>query len=227
MQELEVVNWKLKYEELPPCEIKLLPSSEQVPKWELKHWPNDLKYAFLGTDENFPMVISSELDSLQECKLLNVLSKHKGVIGRNMANIRGLSPLVCTHRIYLKDNDKPSREIKQILEKTVNPNRKDWPLRLNDALWVYHTAYKNILCMSPYRLVYGKACNLPMELEHKSYWAIKMFNFNLDKTSSLRKLQLNELEEIWCDAYENYRISKERMKVFHDKQNLRKSFEPS
>ena len=54
-----------------------------------------------------------------------------------------------------------------------------------------------------------------------------MFNFNLDKDSSLRKLQLNELEEIWCDAYENYRISKERMKVFHDKQILRKFFEPS
>ena len=54
-----------------------------------------------------------------------------------------------------------------------------------------------------------------------------MFNFNLDKASSLRKLQLNELEEIWRDAYENSRISKERMKVFHDKQNLRKSFEPS
>ena len=54
-----------------------------------------------------------------------------------------------------------------------------------------------------------------------------MFNFNLDKTSSLRKLQLNELEEIRRDAYENSRISKERMKVFHDKQILRKSFEPS
>ena len=56
------------------------------------------------------MVISLELDSLQECKLLNVLSKHKGVIGRNMASIKGLSPFVCTHRIYLKDNDKqPSK----------------------------------------------------------------------------------------------------------------------
>ena len=54
-----------------------------------------------------------------------------------------------------------------------------------------------------------------------------MFNFNLDKASSLRKLQLNELEEIWRDAYENSRISKERMKVFHDKQILRKSFETS
>ena len=133
-QELEASNWKLKYEELPPCEIKLFSSSEQVPKWKLKPSPNDLKYAFLGTNETFPLVISSELDSLQECKLLNVLSKHKGVIGRNMADIKGLSPLVCTHRIYLKDNDKPSRQTKPILEKTVNPNRKDWSLRLNDAL---------------------------------------------------------------------------------------------
>ena len=81
--------------------------------------------------------------------------------------------------------------------------------------------------MSPYRLVYDKACHLPMELEHKSHLAIKMFNFNLDKASSLRKLQLNELEEIWRDAYENSRISKELMKVFHDKKILRKSFEPS
>ena len=100
----------------------------------MKPWPNDLKYAFLGTNKTFPMVIFSKLDSLQECKLLNVLSKHKGVIGRNMANIKGLSPLVCTHRIYLKDNEKTSRETKQILEKTVNPNRKDWSLRLNNAV---------------------------------------------------------------------------------------------
>ena len=78
--------------------------------------------------------------------------------------------------------------------------------------------------MSPYRVVYGKPCHLPVELEHKSYWTIKMFNFNLDKASSLRKFQLNELEEIWHDAYQNSMISKERMKIFHDKQIFKEIF---
>ncbi|GJS49194.1 reverse transcriptase domain-containing protein [Tanacetum coccineum] len=109
-----------------------------------------------------------------------------------------------------------NRGLKRILERTVGENRASWSDKLDDALWAFRTAYKTPIGCTPYKLVYGKACHLPVELEHKAYWALKHANFDLKTAGDHRKLQLNELSELRDQAYENSLIYKEKTKKLHD-----------
>nr|GFB74718.1 reverse transcriptase domain-containing protein [Tanacetum cinerariifolium] len=109
-----------------------------------------------------------------------------------------------------------NRGLKRILERTIGQHRASWLDKLDDALWAFRTAYKTPIGCTPYKLVYGKACHHPIELEHKAYWALKQTNFNLSVTSDHRKIQLTKLNELCDHAYENSLIYKEKTKRIHD-----------
>ncbi|GJT18609.1 reverse transcriptase domain-containing protein [Tanacetum coccineum] len=109
-----------------------------------------------------------------------------------------------------------NRGLKRILERTVGENHASWSDKLDDALWAFRTAYKTPIRCTPYKLVYGKACHLPIELEHKAYWALKHTNFDIKTAGDHKKVQLNELNELRDHAYENSLIYKEKTKRIHD-----------
>nr|GFC08384.1 reverse transcriptase domain-containing protein [Tanacetum cinerariifolium] len=95
-------------------------------------------------------------------------------------------------------------------------NRGSWSDKLGDALWEFRIAYKNPIGCTPYKLVYEKACHLLVELEYKSYWALKHANFDLKTAGDHKKIQINELNELRDQAYENSLIYKEKTKRIHD-----------
>ncbi|GJY79689.1 reverse transcriptase domain-containing protein [Tanacetum coccineum] len=109
-----------------------------------------------------------------------------------------------------------NRGLKRILERTVGEHRASWSDKLDDALWAFRTAFKTPIGCTPYKLVYGKACHLPIELEHKAYWALKHCNYDLVTAGDHQKVQMNELNELRDQAYENSLIYKEKTKRIHD-----------
>ncbi|GJS39196.1 reverse transcriptase domain-containing protein [Tanacetum coccineum] len=107
-------------------------------------------------------------------------------------------------------------QFSKVMFKTVGENRTSWSDKLDDSLWAFRTTFKTPIGCTPYKLVYGKSCHLPIELEHKAYWAMKHANFDLKTTRDHRKLQINELNELRDQAYDNSLIYKERTRKLHN-----------
>nr|GEU40943.1 DNA-directed DNA polymerase [Tanacetum cinerariifolium] len=118
--------------------------------------------------------------------------------------------------LFARQVEVSNRGLKRILERIVGENRASWSDKLGDALWAFRTAYKTPVGCTPYKLVYGKACHLPIELEHKAYWAFKHANFDLQTMGDHKNVQLNELNELHDQAYENSLIYKKKTKRLHD-----------
>ena len=103
-------------------------------------------------------------------------------------------------------------------------SKRDWATKLDEALWAYRTAYKTPIGRTPFQLLYGKSCHLPVEIEYKALWATKLLNFDISSAQEKRRITLHELEEIRLDAYESSKVYKERTKAFHDKRITKKTF---
>nr|GEU99672.1 putative ribonuclease H-like domain-containing protein [Tanacetum cinerariifolium] len=109
-----------------------------------------------------------------------------------------------------------NRGLKRILERTVGENRASWLDKLDDVLWAFRTTFKTPIGCTLYKLVYGKACHLPIELEHKAYRALRHANFDLLTTGDHWKVQLNELNKLRDQVYKTSLIYKDKTEKIHD-----------
>ncbi|KAM1962776.1 hypothetical protein ACFX16_023029 [Malus domestica] len=122
---------------IPVSTNKLLPSVIQAPVLELKPLPDHLKYIFLGDNETLPVIVSSSLTALEEEKLIRVLKEHKTAIGWTLADIRGISPTTCMHRILLEEGAKPTREAQRRLNPPMMKVVKKEIIKLLDCGVIY------------------------------------------------------------------------------------------
>nr|GEV42077.1 reverse transcriptase domain-containing protein [Tanacetum cinerariifolium] len=169
---------------------------------ELKDLPPHIEYGFLESDDKLPVIIAKDLSVEERTALITVLKSHKKQL--KSSKLATVDP----QEVTMAQTTPP--------ERAVGENHASWSDKLDDALWAFRTAYKTPIGCTPYKLVYRKACHLPVELEHKAYWSLKHANFDLKTAGDYRKVQINELIELRDQAYKNSLIYKEKTKRLHD-----------
>nr|GEZ49268.1 reverse transcriptase domain-containing protein [Tanacetum cinerariifolium] len=113
-----------------------------------------------------------------------------------------------------------NRGLKRILERTLGENRASWSDKLEDALWAFRTAFKTSIGCTLYRLVYGKACHLPLELEHKAYWALKHANFDLKTAERTKKLHDDKIKNRIFNVGDQVLLFNSRLKICSDSSTI-------
>ncbi|GKA59353.1 reverse transcriptase domain-containing protein [Tanacetum coccineum] len=183
--------------------------------------PRLLRWVLLLQEFDITILDKKGSENLAADHLSRLENPHKDVLENKTLNRTFSFKILELYQTKSGQVEVSNRGLKRILERTVGENRASWSDKLDDAFVGKNpprtgTAYKTPIGCTPYKLVYGKACHLPVELEHKAYWALKHANFDLKTAGDHRKLQLNELSELRDQAYENSLIYKEKTKKLHD-----------
>ncbi|GJS66134.1 reverse transcriptase domain-containing protein [Tanacetum coccineum] len=193
---------------------KELQRLEQVAN--LSTYPSQRFKSFFYDDDDEIMIPISPEDSLimgnEDLSTIPEKESEKFI----KSSVEDLVPIPSESKDTSESDKNIESGLKRILERTVGENIASWSDKLDDALWAFRTAFKTPIGCTPYKLMYGKACHLPIELERKAYWALKHCNFDLKTAGDHQKVQMNELNKLRDQAYENSLIYKEKMKKIHD-----------
>nr|GEX06364.1 reverse transcriptase domain-containing protein [Tanacetum cinerariifolium] len=114
-----------------------------------------------------------------------------------------------------------NRGLKRILERTLGENCASWSDKLDDVLWAFRTTFKTPIRCTPYKLVYGKACHLPIKLEHKAYWALKHANFNLQTAEKTKRIHDSKIKDRVFNVGNRVLLFNSRLKIFSGKLKTR------
>ncbi|KAL0391175.1 UNVERIFIED_CONTAM: Retrovirus-related Pol polyprotein from transposon.6 [Sesamum calycinum] len=175
----EIVKFNISEAMKYPNELQALYQID-APKLELKPLPEHLKYIYLGNEETLPAIISSKLSKEHEEKLVTLLREHRTAIGWTLADIKGISPAMCMHRIYLEDNTKPSREPQRRLNPTLKEVVMKEILKLLDAGIIFPIS--DSAWVSPVHVV-PKKTGMTVVKNQNGYYQIAIAQEDQEKTT--------------------------------------------